>query len=426
MRLLRVHWLLALLIGLSTGLCAAAFNRILALGVYWTSALIDVFPFGRMVLPIVGAIGMSLLYHYYFKGDYPGFGIPQVLVELRFYAVQVIRPLGLLQRVLGSLVTLAFGLSAGRFGPIVHMGASVGSLVAYHLKYNEEDLRLAVGCGVVGSIATVFGMPLFAVVFTLEVMFRESVYRHLSPLLLTAVSATYVGRLMGITKPLLGSWQIADMDLAQFQLWAILLLLGILSGILGVIYILSLETAGTWFQKIHRRSIRLMISGLLVGAVAWIFPEIMVIHTGTFDALMLGTLPVGFVFAFIAMYLATTAMTLGSGFIGGNFFPGLVMGTALGTGLYRSVIAISPSSTNLLGVSGYAMGLLGAGGLLSAYLNAPVSSVVLIVEALGSAQFILPAMLVVGSGQMIVHTFLKRDIFSKTIERLSARYQQHG
>lgn len=414
------HLLMAVVIGIMTGLCAVIFNVTLDFLVELTSLLIAKWQGARLIFPILAALISSVLFSVFIGDKGVGFGVPQVLVEIRFLNVQILKPLGVLWRVISSLVTLCCGLTAGRFGPIVHMGAAIGSAIGYRFKFEDADLKLAIGLGVVGAITTVFGMPLFAVVFTLEVIFRESTFQYLGPLLLTAWMAKQVGNSLGIVEPLLGVWQTSAYP-NSWENFRLCILLAICCGLFAVAYILSIEMIGTWFQRWPRRWMRLVMAACIVGIIAFLFPVQMVLHEATFRHLLSGDLSLAIVLLFPILHTLTAGLTLGSGFIGGNFFPGLTIGAALGTGLFRVYSTwISP-----LAVTGMShLGILGVVGMLSGYLNAPIASTILAMELVGSTDMILPALLVAGMSRSIVVGLLGRDIFTKTVSRISAAVKQ--
>jgi CIC family chloride channel protein len=408
--------LIAIVIGVATGALAVVFNEVLSVLVFLMQTIIEKGRYVYIVLPVLAGLIMSGFYRYAFEGDEKGFGVAQVLVEIRLITLQVLKPIGVFWRVCASLVTLCFGLTAGRFGPIVHLGASMGAWIAYSFKLEATSIRLFIGCGIAGTIATVFGLPLFAAVFVLEVIFRESIYQNIAPLLLTAFVSSQISQFFGVNNTLIPFPIVMDSMVLSPSMLVHITIIGVLSGFASICYILSIETCGMLFSKIPSRLSRLVLAGFLVGVSAYVLPLQFDLHSRTFYTLLNSYVPITTLVLFIMLHIATTGITLGSGFIGGNFFPGLTTGTALGI-LYAQIISHMGYSVNRS-----EFGLMSAVSMLSGFLNAPLSAVVLCVEVSQSLKYVMPALLACGVAVSIVQSVLKRDVFTKGVNKLTSLY----
>lgn len=405
----------AVCVGVLTGLLASGFNAIILFGVQWAKVLLDYSALFYIILPVVAALVTSLLYATAFKNDNSGFGVVQVFVEMRFVNTFLMRPLSVLWRVVGTLFTLVCGLTAGRFGPIIHLGASVGSNVAYWFKSDEQQIRLLIGCGAAGAIATVFNLPFFATLFILEVLFRDKSFNFLSPLLLSSVIANRVGvALLGDRLPLAINF---SGDGAWTSALGIYLVLGVTTGLLAVLYMYTIDRATMLFEKQKQMWIRLVFAAVAVGVIAFFFHDQFEIHSAATNRILNGQIGFGILLVLVFGRILTTALTLGSGFLGGNFYPGITIGAATGA-LYWHML----SWIGINQVSQLELGLLGIVGMLSGFLHAPLASVVLCLEISKDITMIIPAMIVSAISLTIAHTLYGQDIFAKPLGRVLTKY----
>lgn len=146
-------------VGLSVAVMAVLFNLLIDKGVAFTSGLVNERLY--FLLPLAGGVLVFLTYFMYLKKDHTGIGMVQVPVELEKNKTYMMKAGRVAVQVVGAVLTLVFEFSAGRFGPIVHLGAAAGSNTGYYLKMKPKDVRLLVGCGSAAAISAVFGMPLF-------------------------------------------------------------------------------------------------------------------------------------------------------------------------------------------------------------------------------------------------------------------------
>lgn len=405
--------IIAIVVGIVTGFSAVLYNFILSSGASVLSRLLLQEKILYLIIPIIGASLSSVLY---FFGKYDvnyGLGVGQVLAEIKLYKSQLIKPTQLVFNVISSWITLIFGFTAGRFGPIVHMGASIGSILAYKMSLSPENLRLLIGCGIGGTIASVFGLPLFAVVFVSEVIFREAIYKNMAPLLLAAYVSYGISKYLGVLKPLLPMVNGHFIFDYSFKHTLFLIFLSIVVIVLSISYVSCIEWFTSIFKRVKSQYFRFFIVAIVVGISAYILPLQMELHSATLTQLLTEELSIKVLLILILFHILTAGMTLGSGYIGGSFFPSLVIGSA-GSVLFYEVSHTLFSLTYDL----KQVGVLGACSMVGAIMNAPITAIALCIELTQSMSYLMPIILVVSISVSFSYLILQRDIFTKTVQRI--------
>lgn len=273
---------------------------------------------------------------------------------------------------LGTIVTHLFGGSAGREGTAVQMGASLTDWVSHRLGVTRDVRRALLAAGVAGGFGSVFGTPIAGAVFGLEfVVLGRLEYRALVPALVASVVGDLTTRALGISHtpyPASPVVPLTPVLLLQWALFAAVVAL-VTAAFIELTHLLKRRGE----QLVKRLPLRMFLGGLAV-VVLWQL-------VGTSDYLGLGvpvivraytdpTLPA---FAF-ALKLVFTAVTIGTGFVGGEVTPLFFVGAALGSLLARlmglplelgagvGMAAVFAAASNTpLALSIMAMELLGAG-----------------------------------------------------------------
>ncbi len=402
---------IAACIGITTGLIASGFNRIIILGTKLTRPVLDQSPMMFLIFPLIAAIITASLYKKDLIKKGSGMGMVQVLFEMRTTSTLLMKPINVFWNIIATVVTLVFGMTAGRFGPIAHLGAAIGVNIAERFDLEEDQIRLMMGCGAAGAIATVFNLPFFAALFVMEVMFRERYFKVLAPLIIAAVISNQVGiYFLGDRVPLIvqiGSQPAFSETIIPF------LILGVLAGVVAALYIACYEKASQVFEGIEKRWVRLLIAAIAVGVSAYFLPEQFEIHFDTSNQIIAGNFGIKILLAFIFIKILTTALTLGSGFIGGNFYPGVTIGASLGVLVWKVLTLL-----NIKVPTQGEMGILGIAAMLSGFLHAPLACTVLALEISKNMNITTPAMIVTALSVTFSYIVYGRDIFTKLLGKL--------
>lgn len=284
-----------------------------------------------------------------------------------------------LAAVVGSLLSLGAGASVGREGPAVHLGATVGALLARLPRFGRGISRTLMGCGAAGAVAASFNAPIAGALFAHEVVVGHYSASAFAPIVLASVAATIVSRLwFGVDPAFILP---PDLTLASFLEFPAFALLGLLSGLVAAAFMVSV--IGT--DAVARRSgiapwLRPALAGLATGLIALAYPEILGVGYEITDRALSGDLVLDVAVLVVLAKVTATVLCLGMGFGGGVFSPSLVTGAVLGCAFGLVVTAAAPELSS--GAGAYAV--VGMGAVAAAVLGAPISTSLIIFELTGN------------------------------------------
>ncbi len=363
-----------------------------------TSLLIPLIPaFGGLLLGPMGAL---------FPTEAKGHGVPEVMES-------VIRKGGILKartifiRGLASAITIGTGGSAGREGPIAQIGAAIGSYVAQVFKMSSTNVRTLLGCGAAGGIAAAFNAPLAGALFALEIVLGDWHITTFTPVIMASVIATTTSRYLHGGK--------AIFDVPYYQLVnpveiIFYIILGLLSGLVALLFIHSMDKTEHFFEKnlkVHPW-LKPAIGGFLVGIIGLVFPQIFSNGYAPMGEALMGEMVLWLMFSLVFLKILATSLTLGSGGSGGIFAPALYIGAMLG-GTFGTIInMLFPFMTAKPG----AYALVGMGAVLAAAAHAPLTNILLLFELTGDYHIILPIMVACIMSTLTIRALSPHSIFS--------------
>lgn len=384
----------AVFIGFATGLGAIGFRELIRLFNFilleraWVWAE-ETLPYGRAALPLItGAGGLVVgLLTYYFAREAKGHGVPEVMAAV---AVRggIIRPRVAIIKALASSICIGSGGSAGREGPIVQIGSSIGSAAGQIMHLSGQRVRTLVGCGAAAGIAATFNAPIAGALFSLEIILGDFAFANFAPVVLSSVVAAAVGRWYFGNHPSLTVLHFQLRSAAEFPLYAVL---GVLAGLAGVAFTKLLYGEETVFDKYLKRippPVRPMLGGALVGAVGIFLPQVLGTGYGPIDIAVSSLYPLLLMLFLFGAKLFATSTTLGSGGSGGIFAPSLFMGAMLGGTFGAFARYLFPGFTAQPG----AYALVGMGATVASTTYAPLTAVVILFEMTDNYSIILPLM----------------------------------
>ena len=341
-----------------------------------------------LVLPAIGLTG-GLIAGWlsgWLVPDAAGGGIPDVIKaldgdasgpRLRFRAVSA--------KFVGGVIGIGSGLSLGREGPTIHIGAGVGEAIARHLA--PEARAMLILAGAAGGMAAAFNTPLAAIVFAVEGLKLEMRGAALAPVLLAAFAGDAVARAVA------GNFVAFAFAATEPAITALPLFMGLgaVCGVLAHAYKRTLVAARDLSVRLSARLSRTWhpaVVGLCTGTIGIGLPDAMggglnLITESLFAGLTMGAL----LLLFLAR-LVTTAAAYGSGAPGGYFGPTLVLGAVAGLGVGKLVAALAPT----LGLEPGSFAHVGMGALLAGALHLPLTAILITVELTGQLGGLLPLM----------------------------------
>jgi len=312
----------------------------------------------------------------------------------------------------GGTLALATGMSLGREGPSIQLGALVGTAVC-QISRRDDDARFLVTAGAAAGISAAFNAPLAGVLFCIEELHRNVSPTMLTSALISSFCANIVVLLSFGAAPVFG---ITLVQVLPVQLYfSTILFIGVLTGILGSLFNAGLLHLQTAYQRlIPNETMRIVSAFVVAAAVSTVVPPI----TGGGDRLIASLVRTEFPTAMLVLLLLLkfvfTLVSYGSGTPGGIFLPMLALGAiagALAQALFQSLGITTGYLNNFI--------LLGMVGFFTAVVRAPITGAVLITEMAGSfAHF--PAFILVSVMASFVATAMKsRPVYDSLLARIT-------
>lgn len=370
-----------------------------------------------LVSATVGGLTVGLLVHR-FAREAKGHGVPEVMSAVALNGGRI-RPRVVLVKGLASAITIGTGGSAGREGPIVQMGAALGSAVGQWFRVSSNNMKTLVACGAAAGIAATFNAPIGGVFFALEVILGDWDGLKFGLITISSVAGAALAHVLVGDHPAL-----AELSYSLKSGWELgfYLLLGIWVSLGSQLYSRVLYWVEDLFEDLKRvpEWVKPAIGGILFGLVGLAIPATLGRGEDVVHAMLTGHLPAQVAnWTALAPWLvllaiglakvASTALTIGSGGSGGIFFPGLYIGAALGGSFGYLANLVAPGATASPG----AYALVGMGAFFSGMAHAPITGIVMLFEMTRDYRIILPLMLA-----CVVATALSRFLKEENIYTL--------
>ncbi len=339
----------------------------------------------RFIFPMVGVLVIAALFHRLSDAS-RNVGPVHVLERLAYHQGRLPLKSAVVQFV-SAAVAIVAGLSVGREGPAIHLGAASASLAGQHLRLPNNSLRILVGCGVAAAIAASFNTPLAGVAFAMEVVLMEYTVIGFAPVILAAVSATAVTHIAYGGAP---AFSVPTVVLKSVWELPYVLAMGLLIGVLAAAFTVLVDRTAR-YTKSWSFWVRALLVGVLTGLCAWPAPQIMGVGYDTVGSTLLGQMAISVLLTIVVFKLLATGITIGMGMPGGLIGPLVVIGAAAGgaLGVFGQWIAPDSVSTPAL----YA--LIGFGAMMAGTLHAPLAALTAMLELTGNPHIIWPGMLAV-------------------------------
>jgi chloride channel protein, CIC family len=377
--------LLSLVVGVLVGLVSVAFILI-------TGRLAaHMYPAGgsgwrRILVPTLGALSTGILLAKYFPSA-RGSGIPQTK-----YALVVNDGRILLKTVVGKLLccstSLASGISLGREGPAVQIGAGVASVVGRNAGLSVERVKSLIPVGCSAALAAAFNTPIAAVMFTLEEVLGDLHATVLGTAVLSSAASWMVLHYFLGDDPL---FHVPDYRLVHPAELAVYAVLGVVGGLGSVAFVKLLLKMRERFLRLPLKTVwaQPVVGGLTVGLIGYFFPAVLGVGYTYVDRVLNGDAVLETVIVLGVLKLLATATCYASGNAGGIFSPTLFMGAMMGAATGGIAHKLFPGIT--AGPGAYA--LVGMGTAFAGVIRTPFTSVIMIFELTRDYTIIVPLMI---------------------------------
>lgn len=411
----------ACLIGILSALAALLLKQ----GVSWLGSyrLIAAGYFGSgLVLPLAGLL-LGTLAGWLIEQFAPtaaGGGVPQVKAVLAGYPLACSWRVALVKTI-STILILGSGLTLGRRGPTVHIGAALASQLASWLPTSPEHRRRLIAAGAAAGLAAGFNTPIAGVVFAIEELLRDISNLTLETAIFASFTGAVVSRWLGSAdlnvKASIGHQIYSGFSLAEIPFY---LGLGILAGLFGGLF----NRAVMFFLALYRQlglplSLRIGLAGLISGLVMSILPPFFQNNAGLRDFLIAGDAGWRTVAIAFFVHFALTPLAYGSGAPGGLFAPGLVMGSALG--YLVGVVAVSILGFGSIGTFSFA----GMGAFFTGVVRVPITAIIIVFEITSDFNLVLPLMVTCAVSYVVAESVYPGSIYQHLLEASGMKLNDH-
>jgi len=342
----------------------------------------------KILLPAFGGLASGFLV-YLFAPEAEGHGT-DAMIKAFHQEDGNIRSRVPIVKGLATIFILATGGSAGREGPIIQMGAGVGSLIARILRLSVRIKRQLLLAGAAAGIGAIFKAPLGGAITAIEIIYKEDFEAEaLIPSVISSVSSyavfsAFFGHATIFGLPITPSFY----DLREFAFY---LLLSIASALAGILFIRVFKRTRRIFHQLPiYPPLKPALGGLLVGLLGIFVPQILGTGWGEIQIALMGKYGALLLVTIALAKILATSFTVGSGGSGGIFGPSLFIGGMLGGGIglfghhYFPAIVQQPEAYILVGMASFFAGIA----------NAPIGALVMVMEMTGAYGLVAPFMLV--------------------------------
>lgn len=304
---------------------------------------------------------------------------------------------------ISTVITHFVGGSAGKEGAALQLGSSISNKIGEILKLDENDMHTMSMCGMSAAFAALFGTPVTAAVFSLEVVSIGIMhYSALVPCILAAVTGSLVASAFGVAPEkflLRGVPTVGALSIGK------VIILSILCAFISILFCFIMK-------KVHHSYDKYIKSRYIKGLVGGAFVLVLTIIIGNGDYNGGGMNIVEHAIAgkvFIGAFLLKilfTAFTLGAGFKGGEIVPSFFTGATFGN-VAAKIVGLNPSFGAGIGMVAVFCGVT----------NCPISSLILSVEMFGTEEILFFAIVCGVSYMLSGYTGLyseQKIVYSKT------------
>jgi CIC family chloride channel protein len=414
------------------------------------------------LIPMLGALATALLV-YFGAREAKGHGVSEVM-DAVIRKQGKIRPRVAVVKSLASACTIGSGGSAGAEGPIVQIGAAMGSGLAQLLRISREQATTLLGCGAAAGIASVFNAPIAGVFFVLEIILRDFSLKTFTPIVVASVfSAALTQAIVGENEAIFAAGRELQSYVFTLAELPSYVLLGFFCGGISVLFVRALYASEDIAERVKIHDIAKPILGALMlgllGIVIMLIPTmrgdapVPAFFGNGYDAIrslldpftyaqgaadsagapianrgvhglgdsgMSGVVPTAMwaILLLCAAKIVATCFTLGSGGSGGVFAPSLFIGASAGAGF-----GVGLQHLGLLpeGGSPAAYALVGMAAVVAGTTHAPLTAMLMLFEITRDVYVLLPIMLAAVVSTVVAQLFARDSIYSLKLRRKGVR-----
>lgn len=404
----------AILVGIIAAVIVVLFNLAITKIFTFTQGFISQFPIWERIIlfpAITTCAGLiSGLLVFKIAPETKGSGIPYVKLALARLGKKI-RVRSIIVKFTAGITGIGAGLSMGREGPSVQMGAGVGALVAKLFKMKGTSQHNLIASGAASALGATFNAPISATIFALEELTQKFSAATLFSVLVATVSAVSVSRHFLGENPSFLIPSSGTVTYVSPESFIIFISLGIIAGVLGVLFAKTIFFNLKLYDKMHKipNWFKPAVAGFAVGITGLFLPYILGGGNTAIDQLLLNKFSIWMIILIFAGKFFITPFCFSSGAAGGIFLPMLMLGSFLGYGL--GII----SNYSGLHIDMVTISIVGMGAFLAAVARTPITAVVMVFEMTGDYHNILPVMFSVAIADLVAEKLHHAPIYSSLI-----------
>ncbi len=389
-----VIWILiALVLGSICGMVGAAFHH----AIDYVTEFREHHDFVIYLMPLGGLL-IVFLYRIAGLGYEPGTNTVLQSVRQQDKVPAKLAPTIFLTTVITHLV----GGSSGREGAALQIGGSLATAFGRIVKADKKEMTILVMCGMSAVFAALFGTPLTATIFSMEVVSVGTFYyAAFVPCLCSALVAFFTAQVLGCHSVTYDVSEVMTMDAHNF---VYLLGLSLCIALVSIVFVVLMHKSGSVFKKcLPNPYVRVLVGSVMLIVLVFLFGKdylgagMNIVDMAIYEQVN----PYDFL-----LKIVFTAITIGCGFKGGEIVPTFFIGATLGYTV-SGFLCIDPHL-------GAALGMV---GLFCCVVNSPITSLIMAVEIFGSANLIPFALVIafcnVFSGYFSLY-HAQKFVYSKT------------
>ncbi len=351
---------IAAVIGVLCGLAGTVFG----FGIRYAAGLFGQYSWLLYLLPVSGLL---IVFLYQVSGEEKNRGTNMILDAVSS-GEKVTKRTGLLIFV-STILTHLTGGSAGREGAALQIGGSIGTLVGEVVHLDQKDRKIAVMCGMSACFGALFGTPLAAAVFSMEVSsIGVMYYPAMIPCLFSAFIGAGIAKTLGLPAE---HFTITEIPAFGLRPAVLIVVLGILCAVVSILLCLTLHTGEHLYKKYFKNAYVRVLAGsaIVIGLTLLLDTRI---YNGSSMGLIEEAMEGHVRYEAFLLKMLFTAATLGAGFKGGEIVPTMCVGATFGCAV-GTLLGFSPSLCAACGMA----------ALFAGVTNSPVSSILIAFELCG-------------------------------------------
>ncbi len=366
----------------------------------------------RLLLPTAAGLVVGPVI-VYLVPEVRGSGIPEVILSVSTRQSTIRHRVTLVKAAVTGLL-IGAGASVGREGPIVQIGASIGSSIARLFRLNPALRRVCLAAGAAAGISATFNAPIAGTLFAVEIILMDVEVEYVGHIMIASITGTVLSRIFWGEFP---RFEIVGFELTHHWELGFYLLLGILAGLTALVFSRAVMTTDELFSRVRIPAwIKPALGGLLLGLIGLKLPHVMGVGYEAVNLSLSNSLPLQLALLILAGKILATSCCIGSGMSGGILAPSMVVGSVVGAALGLAADRFFPG----LGLNPSDYALAGMGAVVAGTTLAPMTAILTIFELTYSYQIIVPLMVVCISSTLVVKLLSGYSIYEMKLIKSGA------